>query len=118
MRGSRSGSERMMEPGSLAGSPKWMKMLGTGPWVVEEDGRISQPTCDTTVAEGNVRLASFFERDVVIPSAPSLGESQTIRCPGTRVSTRKKKQRGKQKLTSSFGYARRCRYRSSQTGQR
>ena len=56
---------------------------------------------------GQSQVGLVFERDVVIPSAPSLGKSQTIRCPGTRVSTRKKKQRGKQKLTSSFGYARR-----------
>ena len=40
-----SASERMKEPGSFAGAPKWMK-LGTGLCAVEGDGRdhrISQP---------------------------------------------------------------------------
>ena len=38
---------------------------------------------------GQSQVGLVFERDVVIPSAPS-GESQTIRFPSTRVSTRKK----------------------------
>ena len=32
-------SERRMEPGSLAGRPKWMKGVGTGLCVFEENGR-------------------------------------------------------------------------------
>ena len=42
----RSAFKSMMEPGSLAGAPKWMKRPGAGLWVIEEDGRyfwISQP---------------------------------------------------------------------------
>ena len=34
-----SASERMIDLGSLAGTPKWMKRHGTGLRVVEEDGR-------------------------------------------------------------------------------
>ena len=39
VRGSGMSAFERMEPASLAGAPKWMKMLGTGVCEVEEDGR-------------------------------------------------------------------------------
>ena len=61
-----SASERMMEPCSLAGGPKWTKRPGTGLGVVEGFGRylrISQPNMRYNSGRGQIQVGLIFNRD-------------------------------------------------------
>ena len=56
----------MMEPGSLAGAPKWMKMPGTSSCVVEEDEgyyRVSQPNSRCNSGRGQSQVGFMYDCD-------------------------------------------------------
>ena len=59
-------SERMKEPGCLAGAPKWTEKLGPGPCVVDADGRlnrISQPNLRYNSGTGESQVGLIHDRD-------------------------------------------------------
>ena len=112
-----SASERMMEPCSLAGGPKWTKRPGTGLCVVEGFGRysrISQPNMRYISGRGQIQVGLIFGRDGYA-SCAFTRRRRTTHFLGNRVNKRRERLKNASFHWDTYrGWI----YRSSQAGRR